>query len=188
MPTTDLQVSPKRAAIAAVVFSNILWGSSFLFGKWALEEWPSSYVVLGRFAIAAALLAPALRRGRLEKGDLKWVLLGGFLMAPVMMGLQFEGLDRTTATSAALIIGTIPVLLTIAGILFEGERPGWKTWAAILASTAGAALLVGTPGEGRGLVGDVLVFASAVAAVAWIMVVRQLMRRHDALYVTALNI
>jgi drug/metabolite transporter (DMT)-like permease len=104
-----------------------------------------------------------------------------------MFLLQFEGLDRTTASSAALLVGVAPPTMAVAGALFEGERPGRATWAAVALSAVGVALLVGGPGEGRTLLGDALVFASMLAAVAWSLHTRRVARRTGVLAATGLQ-
>jgi len=183
-PRTD------RAAFAAIAASSALWGFSFLFGKIALTELTAAQVILGRFLVASLILLPSALRllRRLQKADLGQFILSGLLMIPVMMWVQFEGLARTSATSAALIIATIPVMLALAAVVFDRERLSVKGWCAVALSSVGAVLLVGTPGAGSTLFGDVLVFISALAAVAWVLVNRRLLQRYDSVQVTALVI
>lgn len=183
-PRTD------RAAFIAIAASSALWGFSFLFGKIALAELTAAQVILARFLIASLILLPSALRllRRIQKADLSQFILSGILMIPVMMWVQFEGLARTSATSAALIIATIPVLMALAAVVFERERLNSRGWCAVALSTVGAALLVGTPGTGNSLVGVLLVFASTLAAVAWVLVNRRLLLRYDSVQVTALVI
>lgn len=182
--------SKERLAILAVALACVIWGGSFLFGKVALREMPASHVVLGRFLMASILLAPSLKRMRstFQMKDLPLFTLSGVLMVPTMMLLQFAGLALTSMTSAALIIGMIPVLMALAAVLFDGERPMWRGWLAVILSTLGAVFLVGSPTPGRTMIGDLLVFASAVASVVWVLTARRIVARHDSLASTALMI
>lgn len=177
-------------AVAALVAANVLWGTSFLLGKAALAEISASHVVLVRFAIGAGLLAPFVWRGRraLRRRDVGPFVAAGLLMGPAMMLLQFEGLARTTASRAALLVGTIPVLLTLAAAALGRERVGRRGWAAVAVSALGAALLVGAPRGAGSLLGDVLVLGSAVAAVAWVVVTQDLLDRHEPLAATGLTL
>ncbi len=185
-----LEAHRNGAAVAAAVTANALWGTSFLLGKMALVELSAMQVILGRFIIASVILLPvaARRWKKLQAGDAGLFALSGFLMVPVMMVLQFEGLNRTSATSAALIIGAIPVLLAVAAVLVDRERLGPRGWMAVLLSTLGAFILAGTPGAERTLLGDGLVLASAFAAVAWVLTTRRLLHRYGTMMTTALSI
>ena len=74
-----------------------------------------------------------------------------------------------------------------------GERLDWIGWVALAGSTAGAALIVlgGTAGKAAGgptLAGDMLVVASLVIALGWILMNKSLMERHSPLTVTAYGI
>lgn len=180
----------ERLALFAVALACVIWGVSFLFGKVALREMPASHVVFGRFFIASLLLAPSLKRMRstFQWKDLPLFAWSGVLMVPTMMLLQFGGLALTSMTSAALIIGMIPVLMALAAVLFDGERPLWRGWLAVILSTLGAVFLVGSPTPGRSLIGDLLVFASTVASVAWVLTTRRILEKYDSQAATALMI
>jgi drug/metabolite transporter (DMT)-like permease len=88
------------------------------------------------------------------------------------------------------MVGTLPMLLAIAAVLFSGERLHFGGWVALVASTAGAGLIAlssqgGSATEHASLRGDLLVVASMFAAISWILISKRLMRRHTALMVTA---
>ena len=182
-------VRTRRLALGAVALAGVLWGGSFWLGKLALVELTPTWLIAWRFALAALALAPwvpwrRLRVGRVEAAQ---IVGGGALAGLVVFVLQFEGLDRTTASSAALLVAVAPPLLALGGAWVDGERIGRATWLAIALSGLGVALLVGTPGPGRTLLGDALCAASMVGAVAWTLVSRRLARRVGALAATALQ-
>jgi len=171
--------SSTKLAYAALAAAGALWGTSFLLGKIALEEMGPAYLVLYRFVLASIVLIPFVprTRPRISRHDAGLLVLGALLMGPIMFLLQFEGLDRTTVSSAALIVGTAPPMMAIGGFLVDGERPKRWTWIAIGLSAIGVGLLVGGPGEGRTLLGDGLVFVSMIAAVVWTLLARRIARR-----------
>ena len=100
----------KFIAVPALAAAGVLWGVSFLFGKWALEEMGPAHVTFLRFVVASAALLPwALWRGvRPERRDLALFLLVGFLTVPATFLVQFWGLSMTSASAAALIVGCGP--------------------------------------------------------------------------------
>ncbi len=179
-------IRSERAALAAVIAACVMWGASFLLGKIALRELAVGHVVLWRFAIAALVLVPwAARRGLPARRDVRRFALSGLLCVPVTFLPQFEGLARTTVASASLIVGTAPPLIALGAALFHGERPGRRGWTAVAVSTAGLAVMVGVPGPGRALGGDLLVFASMVTSAAWVLVMMPLVARYGGLRATA---
>jgi drug/metabolite transporter (DMT)-like permease len=150
-----------------------LWGGTFPLAKHVLERLAVDQMVLGGFAFASlvlVLLAPPSQLRAFERNDWILTVTAAVLGVPVQFLLQFEGLARTSVAHAALMIGAMPVLLAVAAALFERERLGRRTVAALLASCAGAALLTASSGDsvgGPALGGDLLVLASLVAGVAW---------------------
>lgn len=89
---------------------------------------------------------------------------------------------------AALIVGGFAPLLAVAALVIDRERPGRAGWAAIATSSFAPLLVVGTPGEGRTLVGDLMVLVSLFAAVGMVLCTRRLVRRYDSLIVTVVSI
>lgn len=174
-------------AVGALVAAGMLWGTSFLFGKWALPSAGPVQVTLWRFVLAtlALLAVPRARQLRLPRpADVPLFLLTGALNVPATFLPQFAGLDRTSASVAALIIGSLPALVALASWVFFGERPGRVGWAAVLASSAGVALIVARAGAGNDWTGDALVFASMFAVVGWVLLGKRLMRDYPPLVAT----
>ncbi|MEM9664807.1 MAG: DMT family transporter [Bacteroidota bacterium] len=195
--------NPPSWGLLAIITACVLWGASFYFGKVALVEISADQVVLWRFVLALIVLAPfvglrAFRQSRRARPEglrrpapiwraAPWLLLNGLLTVPVQFVLQFEGLARTTASSAALIVGAFAPMMAIAAVLIAKERLGTIGWVAVACSTLGLMVMVGAPGEGRTLTGDVMVLASLVAAVGMVLVTQRLVRHHDALWVTLMT-
>ncbi len=130
-------------------------------------------------------------RPGLQRRDWGVVLVAAVIGVPVQFLLQFEGLARTTASHAALMIGTAPVLVAIAAFVFLRERLRPVAWIALIASTLGVALIVMHTGGANAaataqptLVGDVLVLVSMFAAVIWILVNKKLMANHSPIAVS----
>ena len=179
-------VTKQRRAFLALATAGCLWGTGFLFGKWALTELSVGHMVLYRFLFATAGFAPAiwrsLRRSEtpIAPRDLGLFLGGALLGVPVEFLVQFAGLDRTTVSHASLMVGTLPVLLAAGATLFAHERVTPGKWVALAASTIGAGLITlgastGEAGIQATVTGDVLVAVSLIAAVGWILISQRLM-------------
>jgi drug/metabolite transporter (DMT)-like permease len=174
-------------AMPALASAGVLWGVSFLFGKWALEEMGPAHVTLLRFSLASAALLPyALLKGVWPgRRDLPLFLLVGFLTVPATFLLQFWGLSLTGATVAALIVGCGPPIVAFFASLFLGERLGKTGWSAIGASTLGVALAVARPGVSNHWLGDALVLLSLLAVVGWVLLGKRLGDGYPAVPATA---
>jgi drug/metabolite transporter (DMT)-like permease len=181
---------------AACAMAGCLWGTGFFFGKIALTEMSVPHMVLCRFLFACLVLSPLVWRhpARLSPAEWRVLLLASFLGVPVQFLVQFYGLSLTTVSHAALMVGTMPVLLALAASHFAHERLDAVGWAALVGSTIGVALIVlgGTPaipdGRGPSIAGDLLVVLSLVIALAWVLLNKQLMRRHSPVVVTSYGV
>ena len=178
--------------ILALATAGSLWGTGFFFGKIALSEMPVATMVLYRLVFACAGLLPFLffDRPRFAGKEWGWVLAAAVFGVPVQFLVQFKGLALTTVSHASLMVGTLPILLAIAAVVFSGERLHFGGWVALVASTIGAGLIAlsgkTVTGTSHASVrGDLLVVLSMFAAIAWILISKRLMRRHSAVMVTA---
>lgn len=180
----------------ACALAGTLWGTGFYFGRLALDEMNVEHMVLYRFLFATLGMLPVAlhNRARLTGEELRTLLLAAFFGIPIQFLLQFHGLARTTVSHAALMVGAMPVLLAAAAALFAGESLDWFGWLALCASTVGAALVVlggnhaSTGRETPSLTGDLLVIASLITALAWILLSKKLMKTHSPPVVTAYTI
>src|SRR5580693_1548709 len=180
----------------ACALAATFWGTGFYWGRLVLDEMNVEHMVLYRFLFACLGMAPVMlrRRVRLTAGELRIMLLAAFLGIPIQFLLQFHGLALTTVSHASLMVGAMPVLLAVAAVFFAGERLDWIGWMALCASTAGAAMVVlggdrATTGrETPTLAGDLLVIASLIVALVWILLSKKLLQTHSAPVVTAYTI
>lgn len=178
-----------RLSDAALAGAGVLWGASFPLGKLALGHVGPGWLVIYRFVLGFAVLAPFVdwRALRLERRDVLALVGTAFLVGPAMFLVQFEGLARTTASSAALLVATLPPMMALGGALLDRERPSRLTLYGIAMASVGVALMTGVPGPGRSLLGDALVFISLIVSVAWTLTTRRIVWRLGALRVTVLQ-
>lgn len=180
----------------ACAVAGCLWGTGFYFGRLALNEMSVEHMVLYRFLFASIGMLPviALHRVRFTGAEMRLLLISAGFGVPIQFLMQFHGLARTTVSHASLMVGSMPVLLAVAAAVFAGERLDRVGWAALIASTCGAALIVvgGTHGSSAHgqptLTGDLMVVASLCTALAWILASKKLMQRHSPPVVTAYTI
>ncbi len=180
----------KTLGFAACALASSLWGCGFFFGKIALAEMTPGAMVFYRFLFASLALLPLLftHRPRFNAAEWRLLAVSAFLGVPVQFLLQFEGLRRTTVSHASLMVGLMPVILAVGAGLWAHERMDKLGWLALFGSTSGACLIAlgghSTKG-GSSLTGDLMVVASLIIALFWILQNKQLMERHNHLTVTA---
>jgi drug/metabolite transporter (DMT)-like permease len=158
-----------------------------LFGKWALTELSVGQMVLYRFFFASMGFAPAVWRGmkrretRIGRRDIPLFVAAAVVGVPIQFVVQFAGLARTTVTHASLMVGNMPVLLAAGSAIFAHEHVSGRRWATLVVSTIGAVLIAfgassGEAGSQASVAGDLLVGASLIAAVGWVLMCQRLMR------------
>jgi drug/metabolite transporter (DMT)-like permease len=136
------------------------------------------------------VLLPLLVTHRPGLNGREWgvLLVASFLGVPLQFLIQFYALSITTVSHAALMVGTMPVILAVGAAVFAHERMDWVGWAALAGSTCGAALIALGGGlhakGGATLAGDALVVVSLMIALFWILFNKQLMGRHSHIVVT----
>jgi drug/metabolite transporter (DMT)-like permease len=154
------------------------------------------HMVLYRFLFACVGMLPValVNRVAFTGSEIRLILISSFFGIPVQFLMQFHGLARTTVSHASLMVGTMPVALAAAAVMFAGERLDAVGWMALVASTIGASLIVlgghrGPAAQGEPtLVGDLMVVASLCVALAWVLLNKKLMLTHSPPVVTAYTI
>jgi len=170
----------------------MFWGCGFFFGKIALAEMNSGAMVLYRFLFAALGLLPFLITHKPGLNGREWLLLlfASVLGVPLQFLFQFHGLALTTVSHAALMVGTMPVILAVGATFFAHERLHRLGWICLIVSTVGAALIAlgGTHNSspnGPTLRGDLYVVFSLCIALFWVLLNQHLVMRHSAIVITA---
>ncbi len=126
----------------------VMWGSSFLMTKIAVNSLAPAHVVSGRLALAAVLvvaIACALRRG-LPRGLGVWSYLG--LMALIGNALPFMlitwGQQRVDSGLAGILMAVMPLAtMVLAHFFVDGERMRRNRILGFLIGFGGIVVLVG---------------------------------------------
>lgn len=162
----------------ACALAGTFWGCGFFFGKIAFSQLSVGHYILWRFLFACVGLGPVAGVPRFTRKEWMLLLLASFFGIPLQFTIQFQGLALTTVSHAALMVGTMPVILALGATLFAHERLDLKGWVALLCSTCGVALIVLSGGRGAragNMTGDLMVVFSLVIALAWLLLNKRLM-------------
>jgi drug/metabolite transporter (DMT)-like permease len=179
-------VAPDRRADVlahvAVVVAAVLFGSTFLVVKDAIED-VDPYVFLSvRFAIGALVLAPVAARRPATPGAWRAGLWCGAALASGYV-FQTVGLQRTTASVSAFITYLLIVIVPLLSAVVLRRLPSRSALAGVVLGTGGLVLLTGGV---RDLgTGELLTLGCAVAFAAHVLLLSELAPRHDALRLNA---
>lgn len=166
----------------------LIWGSTFVIVKNALDAVGPLTFVGFRFALAAAFLAILFRRRtrNLSRADLR---AGGVMGLWLTLGYVFQtiGLQTTTSAKAGFITGLSVVIVPVLATLLLRRPPGRGALAGIVAATVGLALLT-LNADLRVQSGDLWVLGCAFAFALHIVTVAHYTSRHDAVRLALVQI
>jgi drug/metabolite transporter (DMT)-like permease len=136
-----------RRALLLFVAMCVIWGIPYLFIRIAVGELSPVILVFARTAVGALILLPiALARGEVRPLFRLWVPLVVF--AALEVGIPWLSLasaeQHISSSLAGLLISAVPLVTTLASILFANrEQIGRVNMAGLLLGVAGVAAIVG---------------------------------------------
>src|SRR3954467_14462670 len=132
----------QRAAVVVLVAVCVVWGSTFVVVKHAVERMPVMDFLGWRFAIAALtmfVLRPGAVRALSPVARRRAIVLGLLLAAGYVA--QTFGLERAPATVSGFITGLFVVFTPLCSGLLLRRRVDRMAWVAVGVATCGLALL-----------------------------------------------
>ena len=179
-------MTTNRTAILALAAAGALWGLTVPLSKLSLDWLGGGWLTVVRFALAAPLLAWFGRRGLRAALTPRIVAAGAIGFGAVIM-LQNAGIERTSVSHAALVVGAVPVMVALmaAAVGHGVARP--VAWAGYGLALAGIAMVAGAGGAGATLAGDLLVLASVALSATFIVAQPRLLAGRDPAAVTAVQ-
>jgi len=170
----------------ALISVQVMFATWGVIGKLLMRELAPFAVIAFRVPAAAALLLLVRRVRpwrRVARADLAELALYSVFGISANQLLFAAGLDRTTATNAAVLSATIPVFAVGVALLLGRER---MTAVKLLgvALALGGALAVAGGGfslSGRHAVGDLLIVCNSLCYATYLVISGRLFARYDAL-------
>lgn len=147
----------------------IVWGSTYLAIRFAIETMPPFLMASARFLIAGTILYVWRRlSGDAPATPIQWrsaAIVGGFLLVGGNGGVVWAEQHVPSGIVALLVGGTPLWLVLLDSFFFQRKSPGWVTLAGVVFGFAGIALLVG-PSKLTGLAGEVDLVGALVVTLA----------------------
>jgi drug/metabolite transporter (DMT)-like permease len=177
---------PAAEVMGAFAAIYLVWGSTFLAIRYAVETIPPFAMMAGRCLLGGAIL---LGLGLVRERDLAWPTRpewGGALVIGTLLFVGCHGVlayaeEKVPSGLAALCLATIPLFVPLlAWALPDGRPPSRRSAGAFVVGFAGVALLVASQGTGGGLhpadalllVGSALSWAAGTVATRVVAVPR----------------
>ena len=162
---------PLAGLLAAFAALYIIWGSTYLAIRFAVETMPPFTMAGGRFLVAGALLfAWSRARGAapLTRPQWKTAAIAGVLLLLGGNGLVSWAEQRVPSGIAALIVASTPMWMALIDWARPGGlRPRPAVWAGLGLGLAGIAVLVGPASLGGAPVDGLGALAVGAAAFSW---------------------
>jgi O-acetylserine/cysteine efflux transporter len=177
----------RRTAFAALAAAGLLWGFSVPLTKLGLAWLGGGWLAVIRFALSAPLLALAARSA-LRAAASPAVAAAGAGGYGLVIVLQNVGIERTSVSHAALIVGAVPALVALIAAGLGRGVAGSRAWIGFGLALGGVGLVAGGGGGGAAsLGGDLLVLASAAVSAGFMVAQPALLAGRDAVAVTAVQ-
>jgi drug/metabolite transporter (DMT)-like permease len=144
---SDVTARQRRVAFALLFIAPALWSVNYLVARWAPGVIAPHMLALGRWALAAALLAAycwreiAAKRAAIRAEAWQFVVLGALGMW-VCGAFVYIGGRSTSAVNIGLIYAGSPVLIAMASALWLHERFGARQWAGVALAVAGVVHII----------------------------------------------
>ena len=178
----------------ALFITILIWGTAFMITKLVLGVVGPLQLTEIRLVIAFLTMAPfAAKQGfRLKDVFRRDIMLFALTGTTLYYGLENSGMVYTSVSSTALILAIIPALTTVLAVVILKERISKTQIIGLVLVTVGVILVglqesadVNSP---RPLLGNLLVFLSALSWAVYTIQGRVMAEKSSALVMTAASI
>lgn len=179
-----------RATFALLLMVSLLWGINVVMIKYLTNFFPPLALAPIRLFLATCLLVPAVisKYGYEKPPRAAWLPLAGVALFGIFLHhtTLSWGVAATSGTHAALILGLNPLMTTLLACRLASEPLSWSKGLGVVLGFSGVLMVVSgkVPGTAT-LVGDLVMFASMLAAVIGYIFVKKGTAMVTPLVVTA---
>ena len=173
----------------ALLGANVIYGANYIIAKDIMPHkiGPAAFVFL-RIVAASILfwLIKATIKEKVEKKDFLRLIVCGLLGVATNQLFFFHGLNLTSPIDASIIITTIPVLVLIFSAFILKERITSNKILGLIIGGIGAIILITYGNKAGGtssVLGNVFVFCNACSYALYLVLVKPLMSKYNALTV-----
>lgn len=160
-PATRDPAEPSVALVAAAFAAiYVIWGSTYLAIRFAIDSIPPLFMGSMRFLTAGCLLYGwASLRGAARPTRAQWrgAAIAGALMLGAGNGSVVIAEQWVPSGVTAVLVACVPLWMVVFDVLFGSKtRPSLRAQVGLLLGFGGVAVLAGAPGVGGGGVREIL--------------------------------
>lgn len=177
----------KKIAYLYLVITFCAWGSLYVVSKFVLGKIPVVTVLCLRYFIAAITLFfinNNIKENKIERKDIKYVLLIGFAGYFLSVGAQLLGIKLSDASMASLVNSMNPITIMIFAAIILKEKLTIKKVICVILAVIGVYIIIGdVKGNGQTLG----ILFSILSVILWSFVsviVRRITQKYDASIIT----
>jgi drug/metabolite transporter (DMT)-like permease len=179
---------PKLRAVDVMLLATVvLWALNLTVSRYILLHGfqPLSYATV-RYGFAAAIFLAVAGNLSIARRDWWLVAVASALLLVNQVSFVYA-LEKTTAATVGLILGSLPIFAGLIGLAVGLERLPGRFWLGATVSFGGVALVaIGSGGDLSGsLGGDLLGVATAASWAGYSVAIAPLMRRYSPLRISA---
>lgn len=186
-------MTPRTKAHLALLTVAVIYSANYVIAKDLMPFYiaPRAFIfmrVVGATVLFFALGYFAKSSQKIERSDWLRVFLCGFFGVAANQILFFEGLNLSTPINASVIMTSNPVLVLMMSAILLKEKLKPIKIVGVLLGGVGAVLLILSSANGDYTLpavsrGNLLIFFNATSYAIYLVIVKPLMRKYDALLV-----
>lgn len=177
----------KTMAFTAIIFTTIVWGISFLSIKVAVDVLPPMTLSFVRFIMATTILYVVFKwrepGTKIDKKDLPRMIISGIFGITLYFYFENTGVKLTTASTASIIIATLPVFTVVVDAIAFGYKLNPVKIIGVILSVIGVYLVVNAnvSNIGGNAGGYLFMFGAVVAWIVYSFVTKPLTKKYSEL-------
>jgi len=181
-----------KTYILGVITAVVIWSLSFIATKISLNSLPPLTLGALRFISTTILLGLILviRRDIITKikfKDMIRIFISGILGMTIYFSLENSGVRLSTASDAALIIASYPIITLVIEIIVYHKNASWTSFAGVGMTMAGIYLIVNessqTGGAGR-LTGNLILVSAGLIWSLYNFITKKVVNRYPVILIT----
>lgn len=185
-------MNSKTKAHLAVLTANLIFGAGYAVIKTITPTYLAPYSLnMVRVVVSLVLFWSLLlftpSRVSIDKKDIPLFILCGITGVVINQIMFVKGLALTSAIHSSLLSLATPIFITIIAIWLIGEKFSINKFIGLSLGIGGATLLVlvkdGQSNNGSSLLGDLFVLINAISFAFYMVLVKPLMEKYNAVHV-----
>ncbi|PLX03613.1 MAG: EamA family transporter [Marinilabiliales bacterium] len=181
----------KKLLIAhlALFGANLIYGLNYVIAKGIMPDFLQPRVIILFRVVGASIIfwvvSSFFKTEKIDKKDFPRLMLSAFFGIALNQIMFFEGLNLTTPINASIIMVGTPILVLVLSHFLISDKITVNKLIGIMLGAAGAGYLILTQGNisfsSSTFVGNILILINAAAYATFLVIVKPLMKKYNAL-------